>query len=159
MKFGGESELAVMHANVNHNIYWVLDQPRRIGDLDLSFLYLVVGYYKLRDEPQVQRNFSALLPPADGSEYQLAMDYDLNNINFSNIKAEMEYEIGNVEGGNKQGVNSTKNFMLASKEEPECRLLEMKKESDNVFELTIRHPFSPLQAMAIAMTRFDAQLQ
>jgi hypothetical protein len=35
----------------------------------------------------------------------------------------------------------------------------MKKLNDDVFELTIQHPFSPLQAMAIAMTRFDAQLK
>jgi len=34
----------------------------------------------------------------------------------------------------------------------------MKKQGDNMFELTIRHPLSPLQAMAIAMTRFDAEL-
>jgi len=34
----------------------------------------------------------------------------------------------------------------------------MKKESDNVFDLVIQHPLSPLQAMAIAMTRFDVQL-
>jgi len=37
-----------MHANVNHNIYWLLDQPRRIGELDLSFIHLVLGYFKLR---------------------------------------------------------------------------------------------------------------
>jgi hypothetical protein len=34
----------------------------------------------------------------------------------------------------------------------------MSKKSDNMFELIIQHPLSPLQAMAIAMTRFDAQL-
>jgi hypothetical protein len=39
-----------MHANVNHNIYWVLDLPRRIGDMDLSLIYLVIGYYKLKSE-------------------------------------------------------------------------------------------------------------
>jgi hypothetical protein len=48
LKFNEANQLAVMHANVNHNIYWVLDQPRRIGDMDLSFIYLVIGYYKLK---------------------------------------------------------------------------------------------------------------
>jgi len=45
---------------------------------------------------------------------------------------------------------------LADPTNPNYRYLEMKKESDNAFELTIQHPLSPLQAMAIAMTRFDA---
>lgn len=62
-----------MHANVNHNIYWLLDQPRRMGELDLSFVYLVLGYYKLKKN-EFQRKFTVLLPPAN-SEYQLALEY------------------------------------------------------------------------------------
>lgn len=148
-----------MHANVNHNIYWVLDRPRRIGDMDLSFVYLVVGYYKLKDEEKHQRKMSALLPPSQNSEYQLAMDYQLNNINFSNIKQDIKTQITNLPKWNNQSFNSTKNFVMADEDDPDYRYLEMKKQNDDVFELTIQHPLSPLQAMALAMTRFDVQLK
>jgi hypothetical protein len=52
---------------------------------------------------------------------------------------------------------SSKNFLIA--DDDGYRYLEMKKESDNVFELIIQHPLSPIQAMAIALTRFDVQLK
>ena len=55
--------------------------------------------------------------------------------------------------------NSTKNFALADQDEEDYKYLELTKESDNIFEMTIQHPLSPLQAMAIAMTRFDVQLK
>ena len=37
--------------------------------------------------------------------------------------------------------------------------LKMEKESDTVFDVEIQHPLTPLQAMAIILTRFDAQLK
>ena len=55
-----------MHANNNHNIYWVLDQPRRIGNVDLSLIYLVIGYYKIKSDEK-HRKFSTLLPPTSNS--------------------------------------------------------------------------------------------
>lgn len=66
LRFDIENQIAAMHANVNHNIYWVLDQPRRIGDMDLSLIYLVIGYYKLKSEEK-QRQFTTLLPPTANS--------------------------------------------------------------------------------------------
>lgn len=74
-----------MHANSNHNIYWLLDQPRKIGSTDFSYLYLVVGYYRLR-KSLPQRKFTAVLPPTNNKQqYELALDYELGNINFSEI--------------------------------------------------------------------------
>lgn len=122
-----------MHANVNHNIYWVLDQPRRIGGMDLSFIYLVIGYYKIKSEEKHQRKFTALLPPTNKSEYQLAMDYELNNINFGNIKEEIKTEVSNLQKWPNQSFNSTKNCVLADEDDPDYRYLEMKKDSDDVF--------------------------
>jgi hypothetical protein len=127
-----------------------------MGELDLSFVYLVLGYYKLKKN-EFQRKFTVLLPPAN-SEYQLALEYEQNFLHFSNFKNEIKTQLNNLQTWNDQVFNSTKNFVLADEDDPDYRYLEMKKESDNVFELTIQHPLSPLQAMAIAMSRFDAQL-
>jgi predicted P-loop ATPase len=97
--------------------------------------------------------------PTINSEYQLAIDYEQSFINFSSFKEEIKVQLNNVQKWEHQINNSTKNFVLADEDDEEYRYLELKKESDNVFELTIQHPLSPLQAMAIAMTRFDAQLK
>lgn len=35
----------------------------------------------------------------------------------------------------------------------------MSKVSDHMFEVEIQHPLSPLQAFAISLTRFDAELK
>lgn len=35
----------------------------------------------------------------------------------------------------------------------------MIKTSENMFEILIQHPLSPIQAFAIALTRFDAELK
>lgn len=111
-----------MHANVKHNLYWVLDLPRRIGELDLSLIYLVIGYYKLANEER-NRKFTTLLPPTSNSEYQLGIDYELSNINFSNIKEEINTEIANLTKWKDQSFNSTKNFVLADEDDPDYRYL------------------------------------
>jgi hypothetical protein len=150
-----------MHANVSHNIYWLLDLPKRLDNLDLSLIQLVVGYYKLRANEQ-HRRFTTLLPSMNTS-YQLAIDYEQAFINFHNFKEEIKVQLGNLQAWEptapRQKQTSSKDFVLADEDDPDYRYLELRKESDNVFELTIQHPLSPLQAMAIAMTRFDAQLQ
>lgn len=157
LKFSEGNQLAIMHANTNHNIYWLLDRPRRLGELDLSLIYLVVGYYKLKG--QEGRRFSTLLPPTCNSEYQLAMDYQLPSINFSSMKKEVNTELSNVLEWNGKTNTSSKNCVIADENDPDYRFFQLKKESDDVFRLTVQHPYSPLQAMAIAMTRFDAQLK
>jgi hypothetical protein len=48
VKFTDQNLLSILHANTNHNIYWLLDLPKRIGEFDLSYLQLVVGYYKMK---------------------------------------------------------------------------------------------------------------
>lgn len=125
--------------------------------MDLSFIQLVVGYYRIKQSEQ-HRKFSVLLPTIN-SEYQLAIDFEQSFINFSNFKEEIKVQLSNLQKWSKQSNNSTKNFVLADEGDEEYRYLEMRKESDNVFELTIQHPLSPLQAMAVAMTRFDAELK
>lgn len=157
VKFSDQSLISVMHANSSHNIYWMLDPPKRIGEMDLSFIQLVVGYYRIKQSEQ-HRKFSVLLPTIN-SEYQLAIDFEQSFINFSNFKEEIKVQLSNLQKWSKQSNNSTKNFVLANEGDEEYRYLEMRKESDNVFELTIQHPLSPLQAMAVAMTRFDAELK
>lgn len=144
-----------MHANTNHNIYWLLDLPKTINGLDISLLHLIVGYYRLKKDGQ--RKFTTLLPETK-DEFHLAIDYEQSFINFSNFKEEINIQLNNLQEWEGQSKNSTKNFVLADEDDPDYRYLEMKKESDNMFELTVQHPLSPLQAMAIAMTRFDAQL-
>lgn len=61
VKFSDQHLLSVMHANSTHNVYWMLDLPKRVGELDLSFVQLVVGYYRLKESTQ-HRKFSVLLP-------------------------------------------------------------------------------------------------
>jgi len=155
VKFTDSTILAVMHANTNHNIYWLLDLPKTINGLDISLLHLIVGYYRLKKDGQ--RKFTTLLPETK-DEFHLAIDYEQSFINFSNFKEEINIQLNNLQEWEGQSKNSTKNFVLADEDDPDYRYLEMKKESDNMFELTVQHPLSPLQAMAIAMTRFDAQL-
>lgn len=68
----------------------------------------------------------------------------------------MKTSVSNIPQPNQ---SSSKNFVIADEDDEEYKYLEMRKESDDVFHLTIRYPFSPLQAMALAMTRFDVQLK
>ena len=49
VKFTEPHLLSIMHANVHHTIYWLLDQPKRIGEFDLSIVELVIGYYRLKE--------------------------------------------------------------------------------------------------------------
>jgi len=60
VNFMDSSLLAVMHANINHNIYWLLDLPKKINGFDVSLLRLIIGYYRLKKDSQ--RKFSVLLP-------------------------------------------------------------------------------------------------
>ena len=156
VRWDDKNTLAIMHANANHNIYWLLDPPRRIGVTDFSYVLGVVGYYRIaKNLPQ--RKFTAILPPTNQQQqYELALDYDLSSINFNEIVEEMKTTVSNLQEDHQ---SSSKNFALADDEDKEYKYLEMRKESENVFHLTIQHPLSPLQAMAIAMTRFDAQLK
>lgn len=71
VNFNDENLISVLNANTNHYIYWLLDMPRKIKDLNLSFVQLVVGYYRLKPMDE-QRKFSVLLPTVN-SEYQLAI--------------------------------------------------------------------------------------
>ena len=61
-----------MHANVSHNIYWLLHPPKNIKGIELSIVEMLVGYYKLREDEQ--RKFSVLLPQMN-KKYQLALDF------------------------------------------------------------------------------------
>ena len=124
--------------------------------MELSIVDMLVGYYRIKEGEH--RKFSVLLPSMN-TTYQLALDYDQNFINFSNFKEEIKVQLSNLQKWEDQSNNSTKNFVMADEEDEDYRYLQMKKESDNIFELTIQHPMSPLQAMAIAMTRFDVQLK
>ena len=63
---------------------------------------------------------------------------------------------GGEEDGCEGGKKSVKNFVLYNKKDKNYEFLRLRKESDNFFELFIQHPLSPLQAFAIALTRFDA---
>jgi hypothetical protein len=49
-----------MHANTNHNIYWLLDTPKKLNGFDISLIRLIIGYYRLKND--TQRKFSVLLP-------------------------------------------------------------------------------------------------
>lgn len=71
----------------------------------------------------------------------------------------MTTELTNLLEWNGKSNNSSKNCVIADQDDPDYRFFELKKENDDVFRLTVQHPYSPLQAMAIAMTRFDAQLK
>lgn len=55
------------------------------------------------------------------------MDYELNNINFSNIKQDIKTEITNLQRWNNQNYNSSKNFVMADQDDPDYRYLQMKK--------------------------------
>ena len=84
-----------MHANVSHNIFWLLDNPKKIEDIDLSFVFLVIGYYKLKS-PNLTRKFSILLPPPSNSKYQYGLDYDLNYVNYNKLKEDIDTELSNL---------------------------------------------------------------
>ncbi len=55
--------------------------------------------------------------------------------------------------------SSTKNYLLFDKDDKDYQYLKMSKVSDHMFEVEIQHPLSPLQAFAISLTRFDAELK
>ncbi len=55
------------------------------------------------------------------------MDYELSNLNFSNIKEEIHTEVTNLTKWKNQSKNSTKNFVIADEDDPDYRYLEMKK--------------------------------
>jgi hypothetical protein len=48
IRFSEPNLLSIMHANVNHNVYWMLNLPKKIGEHELSIVDLVIGYYKLK---------------------------------------------------------------------------------------------------------------
>jgi hypothetical protein len=60
VNFMDSSLIAVMHANINHNIYWLLDLPKKLNGFDISVLRLIIGYYRLKKDSH--RKFSVLLP-------------------------------------------------------------------------------------------------
>ena len=84
-----------MHANVSHNLFWLLDNPKKIEDTDLSFVFLVIGYYKLKST-NLTRKFSILLPPPSNSKYQYGLDYDLNYVNYNKLKEDIDTELTNL---------------------------------------------------------------
>ena len=55
-------------------------------------------------------------------------------------------------------MDSDKNFDLIDKED-DFSFLKLRKESNNIFSIEIQHPLTPLQAFAIILTRFDAQMK
>lgn len=55
--------------------------------------------------------------------------------------------------------SSSKNYQLYDEEDKDYQYLKMNKVSDHMFEVEIQHPLSPLQAFAISLTRFDAELK
>ena len=57
-----------------------------------------------------------------------------------------------------QDVQSEKNFVLNDNDD-DYQFMKLAKQSENIFQMDIQHPLSPLHAMAIAMTRFDVQLK
>lgn len=83
-----------MHANTNHNIYWLLDLPKSINGLDISLLHLIVGYYRLKKD--AHRKFSTLLPETK-DEFHLAIDYEQSFINFANFKEEINIQLNNLQ--------------------------------------------------------------
>ena len=82
---------------------------------------MVIGYSKLKDT-EMQRKFTVLLPCMN-TKYQLAMDYDQNFLNFSSFKEEIKVHLNNLQKWDNQIHNSTKNFVLADKEDPDYRYL------------------------------------
>ena len=84
-----------MHANVNHNLFWLLDKPKPIEDLELSFVYLVIGYHKMKG-PTVSRKFSILLPPPTNSKYRYGINYDLQAVSYNKLKEDITTELSNL---------------------------------------------------------------
>lgn len=111
VNFNDANLLSVMHANTNHNIYWLLDLPKKIGEIDLSLVHLVVGYYKLKNN-QNHRKLTVLMPSVN-SQYQLAIEYEQNFINFASFKEEIKFQIDNIQNWENMSNNSSKNFVLA----------------------------------------------
>ena len=109
-----------MHANVNHNIYWLLHPPKKMKDMELSIVDMLVGYYRIKEGEH--RKFSVLLPSMN-TTYQLALDYDQNFINFSNFKEEIKVQLSNLQKWEDQSNNSTKNFVMADEEDEDYRYL------------------------------------
>ena len=72
LRFNDNTVLATMHANVSHNIYWLLHPPRNIKGINLSIVEMLVGYYKLREAEQ--RKFTVMLPQMN-KKYHLALDF------------------------------------------------------------------------------------
>lgn len=136
-------------------MYWLLDEPKRIQNQDLSLIYMAISYQKI-EKSISKRKFVAILPESS-KKYQVGVSYEEPNLNFSLLQKQIKQQFKNVQDWKGNNGLSSKNFLIA--DDDGYRYLEMKKESDNVFELIIQHPLSPIQAMAIALTRFDVQLK
>ena len=91
--------------------------------------------------------------PNSGKSTVIAVRCSIKDINFDPLfdYAEMIFQSDPTWKSNK--LDSDKNFSLTA-EEDNFKFIVFEKESENIFRLEIKHPFSILQALSIALSRF-----
>lgn len=136
-------------ANTVHNTYWIYKQETRNQEIehDIKGVVRFEKIVKNRDRPMVVDLYVDRI-----HEIKVATDKLTHQ-----VQQKADLTLKNCPLTAKQ--SSTKNYILYDDEDKDYQYLKMKKVSDHMFEIQIQHPLSPLQAFAICLTRFDAELQ
>lgn len=100
------------------------------------------------------------IPPSLKS-YHIGLQFDTPQLNFDWFKKQISLQLTNKLKTKDYSFkkDSQKNFILVDEEDDDYLYLKVEKSSQNIFDVEIQHPLTPMQAMAIIMTRFDAQLK
>jgi hypothetical protein len=69
-------------------MYWLLDEPKRIQNQDLSLIYMAISYQKI-EKSISKRKFVAILPESS-KKYQVGVSYEEPNLNFSLLQKQIK---------------------------------------------------------------------
>lgn len=148
-KYTESCQIATITANTVHNNYWVTTPSSEEGECSVRGL---ITYEKLVKDKARKMNVQ-LIDRDDVVGETKKMSFE----GPSFLEDEGPLELISQELTANQ--NSIKNFILVDEDDNEYEYLKMRKLSDNMFEMMIQHPLTPLQAFAIGLTRFDAELK
>ena len=99
-------------ANVLHNTYWLVDEPKVIQKKKISYLDLLIQYKPLDLKTKREREMTVLCPPTLKT-YNIGLEYDIPYIDFQWFKKNISLQIHNRCTAQKSAQKSSqKNFAL-----------------------------------------------
>jgi hypothetical protein len=72
-------------ANVIHNTYWLVDEPKYIDKKKISYIDLLIEYKPLQENSKKEREMTVLCPPTIKT-YHVGLEYDMKSIDFEWFK-------------------------------------------------------------------------